>query len=214
MGASVPPDLARLLAASDAIARESAWDRFVSSYSRLLLHVARSVSREHDAAMDAYAYVLEAFRRDDHRRLRAYAPDGRTKFTTWLVVVTRRLCLDAARQKYGRAPGANVEERETSATRRRLADLVAEQLDPDQLATTSDQTAEARETAEALTAVLDMLEPRDRVLLRLRFEQDLGAREIAATMGFPTPFHVYRRLNVLLERLRHALRARGIEGPP
>jgi DNA-directed RNA polymerase specialized sigma24 family protein len=44
--------------------------------------------------MDGYAYVLEALRSDDYRRLRAYAADGRSKFSTWLVVVARRLCLD------------------------------------------------------------------------------------------------------------------------
>ena len=35
--------------------------------------------------------------------------------------------------------------------------------------------------------------------------------EIASTLHYPTPFHVYRRINFLLTRLRELLHARGIE---
>jgi DNA-directed RNA polymerase specialized sigma subunit len=55
--------------------------------------------------------------------------------------------------------------------------------------------------------------PQDRLLLRLRFEGDMTAREIALLLNLPTPFHVYRRLNALLEQLRESLNRRGIQGP-
>jgi RNA polymerase sigma factor (sigma-70 family) len=173
------------------------------------------VGRDYDAGMDAYAHLLEALRQDDFRRLRSYAPEAGTKFTTWLVVVARRLCLDLERRKYGRAGGAGPEQREERAARRRLVDLVAEDLDPARLSGAADEAsdAERREATAALDAALGELEPRDRLLLRLRFEESLGAPDIAATLGFPTSFHVYRRLNALLRRLRASLGARGIEGP-
>ena len=50
----------------------------------------------------------------------------------------------------------------------------------------------------------------DRLLIKLRFDDDLSAREIAGLVGLPTPFHVYRRLNALLGQLRRVLRQRGI----
>nr|MBA3521296.1 RNA polymerase sigma factor SigF [Gemmatimonadales bacterium] len=56
------------------------------------------------------------------------------------------------------------------------------------------------------------LEPRDRLLLTLRFEQELSAREIAGLMGLATPFHVYRRLNRICEGLRERLSGNG-SGP-
>ena len=216
MAGDLPSELQHVLGTADPAARDRAWEQFVSAHSRLLLHVARTVCREHDAAMDAYTHILEALRSDDCRRLRGYTPNGRTKFTTWLVVVARRLCLDLERQKYGRAQSSDLERQAERTARRRLVDLVGADLDPDWLAHPAQETdpaAERREVAEALVAALAALEPRDRLLLRLRFEEDLGARDIAATMGFPTPFHVYRRLNALLERLRESLRIRGIEGP-
>jgi DNA-directed RNA polymerase specialized sigma subunit len=64
-----------------------------------------------------------------------------------------------------------------------------------------------------LERAVGALEPRDRLLLRLRFDDDLSAREVADIMRFPTPFHVYRRLNKVLEILRHSLEQRGVDGP-
>src|SRR6266850_3361808 len=117
------PELIRLLTAPDPPTRDAAWDAFVATHSRLLIHTARSLNRDHDAAMDGYAYVLEALREGDYRRLRAYTADGRSKFSTWLVVVARRLCLDFHRQRYGRARDTGTEAKEARAARRRLVDL-------------------------------------------------------------------------------------------
>lgn len=52
--------------------------------------------------MDRYAHVLDKLQVDDFRRLRTFVADGRGKFTTWLTVVVRRICLDHHRQRYGR----------------------------------------------------------------------------------------------------------------
>src|SRR3954451_25015689 len=94
MAADLPPELAALLVASDPATRDAAWATFVSRHSGLLLSVARTVGKHYDAWMDGYAHVLEQLREGDFRRLRAYVPDGRTRFTTWLAVVARRLCFD------------------------------------------------------------------------------------------------------------------------
>src|SRR2546422_5706677 len=68
MADALPAELSRLLGAGDAPARDEAWAGFVRSYSPLLIHVTRFVCRSHDAAMDAYAFVLEQLRQDDLRR--------------------------------------------------------------------------------------------------------------------------------------------------
>src|SRR5258707_5460889 len=115
MADGLPQELAQLLNASDSPTRDAAWEAFLTTHSRLLLHTARSLNRDHDAAMDGYAYVLEALRESDYRRLRAYAADGRSKFSTWLVVVTRRICLDFHRRRYGRARDTGVDPREVRA---------------------------------------------------------------------------------------------------
>jgi len=194
--------------------REAAWAEFAQAHTRLLLHVARSVGRDYDAAMDAYAFVLEKLREEDFHRLRCYAADGRSKFTTWLVVVARRLCLDHHRQRYGRLRSDAPGDQQAHEARRRLQDLIAADLDlTPETAGDAHQSLETDERHATLVSTIEGLTPRDRLLLKLRYEDDLSAREIAGVVGFATPFHVYRRLKALLAELRGKLNQRGMDDP-
>ena len=212
----VPPELVALLGAVDPAARDAAWQRFVETHSRLLLYAARSVESDYDAAMDAYAFLLEQLQLDAFRRLRAYESEDRGKFTTWLVVVARRLCFDHRRKRYGRLQSDTAESREAHATRRRLLDHVAEEIELAQVSPAADEDAEARlraaELMAALSAALATLAPSDRLLLKLRFVDDLSAREIARILHARTPFHIYHRLNALLKQLRSGLAQHGVHG--
>jgi len=217
----LPRELSRLLDARTPSRADAAWADFVAVHSRLLLHVVRALTSDPDAAMDAYTRVLERLREDDCRRLRAYVPDGRSRFTTWLVTVVRRLCLDWHRERFGRARAeASTDAREARERRRHLASF-AEDVGMVELGEVIDARSEegddptarlrALELWGALDAALATLPPSDQVLLRLRFDDGLSAQQIAHTLHYPTPFHVYRRINALLARLRELLRARGIE---
>ncbi len=210
-----PPELSRLLCSSDPSSMEEDWAAFVDLYSRLLLHTARSFGGDYDSGMDRYAYVLEELRRDDFKRLRSYAADGRSRFSTWLVVVARRLCLDCHRHKYGRdrTGGQDLEGR---ATRKRLVDLLAEAVDlpvlPDPSAPNPESDVQRAEMLETLELTVGRMEPRDRLLLKLRFYDGVSVREIAKVMAFPSVFHVYRRLRDLFASLRRELSGQGVDG--
>jgi RNA polymerase sigma factor (sigma-70 family) len=208
--------VARLLdadAAGNGGELDAAWRGFVAEHTRLLLHVARSIFKQHDEVMDAYTFILEQLRADDCRRLRDFAADPRSRLSTWLVVVTRRLCLDLYRRRYGRERGA--ESREQRALRRRLQDLVSEDIEVHDLPATQAVGAELRvrqsELLAALDRALEEVGVSDRLLLRLRFDDELSAQEIARLLGFSSSFHVYRRVNVLLARLRLVLERQGVE---
>lgn len=210
---AAPPELRDLLRASGAAARDEAWSRFVARFSPLLLHTARTVAREHDRAMDAYAHLLEQLGEDDSRRLKQYLEDSGAQFTTWLVIVARRLCIDFLRQRYGRAP-STASRMADHAARRRLEDLVAVEIG--EMVTLAepragpDEKLRRRDLDIALRACLAQLPPAHRLLLALRFEDDLPVREIAKLLRYPTPFHVYRTLNTLLAGLRRSLATRGV----
>lgn len=212
--AGAPRELQDLLQAPGPNERDEAWGRFVQRFSPLLLHTARSVVPEHDRAMDAYAHLLDQLHEDDSRRLKQYVEDPRSQFTTWLVAVARHLCLDHLRQCYGRYRGEQVEDSGGKASRRRLADLIAEEIGPgDPLpdpGVGADEALRRRDLSAALEASLAQLSPEHRLLLAMRFEDDRSAREIAQLLHYPTPFHVYRALNTLLRQLRVSLSQRGI----
>jgi RNA polymerase sigma factor (sigma-70 family) len=216
MMSDFPPELHRLLAASPAN-QDHAWTRFLDAYSRLVLHVARSLSGDRDEAMDAYAYVLEQLRADSFSRLRAFSPEGRGKFSTWLVAVVRRLCLDHARRTHGRDRGDPRSERYRleRAVRRELHKLDGNELVLSTLVAqnaSAEDVLSAAEVRDALAIALDTLEPADRLLVALRFEDDLPAQRIAQVLDLPSPFHVYRRLETITRTLRQHLKAHGIEG--
>jgi RNA polymerase sigma factor (sigma-70 family) len=213
-----PDDLRTLLHAADDADREAAWSRLLAKHSALLLHVSRTVAPAREDSMDAYAMILEQLRADDFRRLRAYEADGRSKFTTWLVVVVQRLCLDFVRHKYGRHRDAADEDGHRSVasiSRRQLRDLPATIVDlaasADDHAPGPDLPLREQELHRRLAEALGELTADDRLLLKLRFEDGLTAREIATLLGWPTQFHVYRQLNAITAGLRRRLAARGVE---
>jgi RNA polymerase sigma factor (sigma-70 family) len=219
-GDALPQPLVRLLDARGQAAADAAWEAFVAAYSSLLLQVARSTTTGHDAAMDAYAFTLDQLREHDCHRLRVYEAHDGARFSTWLLVVARRLCVDFHRRRYGRPQGAKDHADHAvldRAARRRLVDLAAEEIDIDSLTDTRDDSPEARvrsaELRDALATALDALAPADRLLLVMRFDDGRSASSIAQALGLPTPFHVYRRLAHIFGRLRSTLAAKGVDDP-
>ena len=209
----LPSSLVRLVRAESSLDSEQAWRAFTAEHSRLMLHACRTVWRSSDDVMDSYTEVLEHLRADDFKRLREFARDPRSKLSTWLVVVVHRVCVDVYRRRYGRrGSDGTLEQRRT---RRRLQDLVAEQLELHELpvpeSAHTDLPMRRLELHDALRASMAELRPADMLLLKLRFVDELSAAEIAPLLALPSPFHVYRRLNALLADLRRTLGRRGVE---
>ena len=217
MGNDFPPELAVLLDGADPSTRERAWSAFLDRYHRLLLKAAGRFGGDYDARMDRYRFLVESLSADECRRLRAYQAQPRSSFPAWLTVVTRRLCVDFERSRTGRLRAGSDPDgaRESHRARQRLAQLVGSDVSPDEIAE-SGRGAEERlvddERHAAVESVLGALSAGDQLLLRLRFDDDLPVRRIAQVMGFPTVFHVYRRLNALLAQVRTQLETRGIRG--
>lgn len=216
MAHALPAVLSRLLP-ENCPSAEEAWADFVAAHSKLLLYVARSLGGDHDAVMDRYACILEQLRADNFRRLRTYSADGRSEFSTWLVVVAQRICLDHRRARYGRsrtAEGDSASHKEERAARRRLVDLIAVEVDlsfiGDTRSDSPEDTVRVADLYHALQAALSHLEPQDRLLIKLRFEDELPMPEIARSLRFPTRFHAYRELTRVLADLRRALVDYGV----
>jgi RNA polymerase sigma factor (sigma-70 family) len=206
-----------LFDSSDPAAREAGWEEFIATHTRLLLHVARSFGGDQDAVMDRYTYLLEQLRRDNFRRLRSYAATGQSEFSTWLVVVAQRIYLDHQRHRYGRfrpsETGAPAQDEDRIA-RRRLVDLIGAELDlaslVDQSGSDAEDTLRSAEIHQALASALRSLAPQDRLLIKLRFEDELPMPEITRILRFPTRFHAYRRLTQALAGLRRTLEGSGV----
>lgn len=217
MPAAIPEALRKLLESPAGPDRARAWAAFLEEFSPLLLRVARHLGGGHDVVMDRYAFIVEALAQEDVRRLRSWVSDGRGQFATWLIVVARRLCLDQYRHRYGRPQGGGATATANRTTRRHLVDLISDELAYDKLpgpeTESPDLTLLRRERMERLAAVLAALDPSDRLLLRLRFEDAMPVPQIARLVGAQSPFVLYRRFDRLLAGLRARLLDAGIDGP-
>lgn len=213
MAASKPAVLAALLNADTDEEREARWAAFLAEFTPVILRAARSLGGGSDAAMDRYEFVLDMLRQEDCRRLGGYSPTESASFEIWLMVVVRRLSLDHHRRKYGRPQGSGDGSAEQHRLRRRLVDLVSEDLALDLVPTGNEDDAELAlersEVSEALAAALAALAVEDRLILRMRFEDDASVPEIARLLGEPSPFRTYRRLDRILEGLRRRLQDGG-----
>jgi RNA polymerase sigma factor (sigma-70 family) len=218
MGTAAPLALSQLLHAPDSSSQEAAWEDLIARHTRLLLAVSRSFNGGHDEVMERYTYILDKLRDENFRRLRKFDDSSGARFSTWLTVTARHLCLDHLRSVYGR-------QRECAQpslhyplhhVRRALADSIGPDIDVEQIIDERLPSlvshAVVLERDQLLRAALVRLTSRERLLLALRYEDDLSASRIASVIGLPTPFHVYRQLHNVLQKLRVMLEASGVEG--
>jgi len=216
MGSAAPIELSRLLQATELPDREAAWEGLIARHTRLILAVARSFGGDSDAAMERYTHILGKLRENEFRRLRAFDANAGATFSTWLTVTARRMCLDLHRAKFGRHRSAHSNDRTAlvRAARRALGEMDQGDVDTDAIASGDNLPDWAMihgHRDECLREALNRLTPTERLLLTLRYTDDLSASRIAGVMGLPSPFHVYRKLNSVLSVLRKRLMSEGID---
>ena len=104
---------------------DTAWDLFVARYRRVVFAAIHHYTQDPDDSADIFAWVCEALRADDLRRLRRYAgeTDHTARTSTWLVTVVRHLTIDWFRHRDGRRHLSRIAE-SLPPVRRRIFELV------------------------------------------------------------------------------------------
>jgi len=145
---------------------QSAWDVIVGLYWRKVFNIAYKFVGRHDEAEDlAQDIFLKLF-----KSLKTF--DRRANFSTWLISVSRNLCIDHYRST------------------RREHDLVSHDVDTSTVAQPSTSESahmalERRDRVSLLRAALDKLAPSLRTAVILRDIQELTYQEIAQRLGVP-----------------------------
>jgi RNA polymerase sigma factor (sigma-70 family) len=104
-------DELRILSRLSRLHEDEVWEDFLATYSRLIYQVARRFAWDEDRVSDLYVYVCTELHRSKCRRLRRFEPEGAARFSTWLQLVVRNLCLDRLRQDLGSRPFRGVAKR-------------------------------------------------------------------------------------------------------
>jgi RNA polymerase sigma-70 factor (ECF subfamily) len=145
---------------------QAAWETIVRRYRRKVFNIAYKFVGRHDEAEDLTQDVfLKLF-----KSLHTF--DRRANFSTWLISVSRNLCIDHYRSV------------------RRERESINRDVDVVTLARPSDgetpQTLlERRDRVAILRAALDKLAPSLRAAIMLRDIQELSYQEIAQRLGVP-----------------------------
>ena len=172
---------------------ELAWELFLREYGNLTFQVVRHFETDADNAADCFQFVCEQLIDNSFRRLRKFKAEGPATFSTWLRAVTRNLCIDWRRKQFGR---------------RRTSEQLPQLTNLDDAANISDSqpNPEAHaimlERSTLTRAALRRLESQDRLLLRLRFEEDLTLEQIAGLLHLGNAQRVDRQLKQILSRMR------------
>lgn len=154
----------------------AAWDELVARHLAVLAAVVRRVvGRGGVDVEDVLQSVYLRLWDDDCRRLRTF--EGRSRLSTWLVVLARREALDRVRARRGR--------RETAASA--IDGAVADPAVPerDGSAAPASAAAEDREERDRLSAAVDALPARDRLLVRLVWMDGCAYAEAARLLDVP-----------------------------
>jgi RNA polymerase sigma factor (sigma-70 family) len=242
-----------------------AWQWFLTSYAPSIYGTISLFSRDSDDQGDCFLFVCEKLADKGFRRLLAFKPDGRARFSTWLRAVVRNLCLDWLRSRYGRkqtfrsiaseghlqseifrcisqnkwsteeawielrASGTSIsfDEFEQRAiqiqkmlTSRQLwllstANSKVSSIDLD---TDDNGSIDVRDPGlspedallmndihDSVSRAIENLKEDDRLLIRLRYSQELALAEIACLLGLKDAQTVDRRIREALERIRQYL---------
>ena|SRR5688572_18208262 len=145
---------------------QDAWEEIVRLYRRKVFNIAYKFVGRHDQAEDLTQDVFLKL----YKSLDTF--DRRANFQTWLVSVSRNLCIDHYRSVR--------KERET----------INRDVSPDDLAPASpgvraDTRLEQRDRARMLREALDRLAPALRTAVMLRDIQELTYQEIADKLQLP-----------------------------
>ncbi len=169
---------------------QTAWEQIVRQYWRKVFNVAYKFVGSHEQAEDLTQEIfLKIFRSLD-------TFDRRANFQTWLVSVSRNLCIDHYRSVR--------KERQTIDR-----DVVAEDLAPASATVSPLAALENRDLAAMLRQALQVLPQSLRVAVLLRDLQELSYLEIAERLHLPEGTVKSRINRGRRELARQILRLRG-----
>jgi RNA polymerase sigma-70 factor (ECF subfamily) len=152
----------------------AAWKAFLHQYGGYIygtiVNLLRTASiTEPETASDVFAGVIKKLVDNDYRALRGFRWNSR--FTTWLVSITRNKTYDylrSAKRQPAISLNAPVDDDQDE-----LGEIIASDLD-------LERDIDARMTAEE---VLDRVAPKERLILRLYYLEGMKEREIAGLLS-------------------------------
>ena len=173
---------------------KTCWDALVVQYSALVYHTIRRTLALHHAKLEDHAIedlfqeFFLAILRDDFRKLRQFRGERGCTLASWVRLVTVRMTIDFLRKQ--QPDYAQVSD----DIRSDFPDLV--------------ETLANREQEASLQNAIELLPPRDRLILQLSFRENLPPQDIAGILKMSVNA-IYTQKSRILDKLRDILEETG-----
>ena len=178
------------LSAACAGAKERAWERFLSSYARLILTAARLAGPNQARAAEVADQVLvNLFLPDSSGRSRIASYDGRCSLAAWLRITVTNQASKEIQRKCN-----NLESIE-------CLDRMADATEIARLERSLRASRNGPHAAQVLKLAAESLTACERNILLLRYEEELRLGQIAAALRC-SPSVVCRRIQAIQQKLR------------
>lgn len=187
-------DLIRLAASCD----DEAFCEVIDRFDRYIASALRRYAHLPTDREDLRSEIVTKLLANRKRALRAWEP--RASFGAYIATIAARHCMDWLRQR-GRLPRARLADADSGP------DCLLEEIIPAEDEAEPEHFMEACERRESIRAAIDELSSDDRLVLYLRFDQELTGVEIAELLGISHGaarqrlFRAVRRLEDHIERV-------------
>jgi RNA polymerase sigma factor (sigma-70 family) len=175
----------------------AAWQRFVLQYSNFIYGAVVRFTDDYDEKMAVYLHVLEKLREDRCRRLGQFA--FRSKLSTWLTVVSRRLALDFLRSRYGRDFGLKRIRVVSIDAEPGTMRLLAGAMNPEKELAAAERQEWRERLERGLRLAMDRLDDRERLAVQMVYFQGMRIREVGRLLAQPA---VYKFVARALKKIR------------
>jgi len=174
---------------------KAAWDTFVRQYSNLVFHTIKTTlvlyhtEAFNELMQDLYQETFAALLKDHCKKLRQFRGDHGCSLSSWIRLIATQVATGWLRKQKTRLNGT-VDE---------IAGHSSDQ---------SDSPVGGGNHEKSLTEALQVLSPRERILVDLCYRQGLATEKIAAILR-TSPNAVYTQKSRVLDKLRESFRKTG-----
>jgi len=175
----------------------AAWQKFILGYSNFIYGAIVRYTDDYDEKMAVYLHVLEKLREDRFERLRSFA--FKSKLSTWLTVVSRRLALDFLRSRYGRDFSLKKVRVVSIDGEPAYLHLLADTVTPETKLAAAERRENRQHLESSMRQAIDKLDDRERLAVQLVYFQGLKIKEVGRLLKMPS---AYKFLARTLKKIR------------
>ena len=180
----------------------AAWQKFILKYSNFIYSAVIKYTDDYDEKMAVYLHILEKLHENHFARLRAFA--FKSKLSTWLTVVSRRLALDLLRSKYGRDFRLKKIRVVSIDAEPCYLKLLSDTATPEKEMAADEQQEQRQRLERGLQGAMAALSDQERLAVQLVYFKGLKIKDVGKLLKLPSAYkfmdHALQKIKAEMEK--------------